>query len=91
MILLLELRVKDLNQINANLVGKIVKKNKYLKFIHKGKSRKIINTYKYIYEKWLPQSSIKLTLPYNLELYENNFLGTENDDSETNIYIPIED
>lgn len=84
------IKVKDLKEININLVGKIVPKNKYLKFIHKGKSRQIINTYKFIYEKWLPDSKIKLTLPYNLELYSDKFIGTDNDNSEIEIYIPIE-
>lgn len=82
--------VADLNNINPNLVGKRLPPAKYLRFVHKGLSRDVGLTYQYIYESWLPKTDYRLTLPYNFEVYGENYLGPENPQSESEIYIPVE-
>ncbi len=82
--------VSDLDQIGINLVGKSLPSAKYLRFIHKGLACNVGLTYRYIYETWLPQSDYKLSLPYNFEYYGKNYCGPDNEESESEIYIPIE-
>ncbi len=88
--LMCAVEVDDLNHINPSLVGKSLPSARYLRFIHRGCSGKVGLTYQYIYESWLPKSDYKLSLPYNFELYDEKFLGPDNPDSESEIYIPVE-
>jgi AraC family transcriptional regulator len=88
--LMCSVAVADLQNINVNLVGKEIPSAKYLRFIHRGCSSQVGLTYQYIYETWLPKSDYRLSLPYNLEYYGENFLGPNREDSESEIYIPIE-
>lgn len=88
--LMCAVEVTDLNRINLNLVGKHLPPARYLRFIHKGLSCKVGLTYKYIYESWLSRSDYRLSLPYNFELYGEKFLGPDNPESESEIYIPVE-
>ncbi|WP_088832481.1 GyrI-like domain-containing protein [Paenibacillus tyrfis] len=50
----------------------------------------MLEAQKYIYETWLPQSEYALILPYEFEYYGSAYQGPDNEDSETEIYIPIE-
>ncbi len=59
-------------------------------YIHKGLACNVGLTYRYIYETWLPQSDYKLPLAYNFEYYGKNHFGPDNEESESEIYIPIE-
>lgn len=63
---------------------------RYLKFIHKGRSCDIPSTYKYIYGIWLPKSEYRLSIPFELEYYGDLYLGPDNENSESEIYIPLE-
>lgn len=62
----------------------------YLKFIHKGLSEDVSCTYKYIYETWLPKSEYRLSLPYQFEYYGGQYLGPDNKNSVSEIYVPLE-
>jgi AraC family transcriptional regulator len=84
------LEVENLRVIPPTLVGKTVPSGRYLRFIHKGPSSSVGKAYLYIYKSYLPESSFKLTLPYNFEFYGKGFKGPENRNSETEIFIPIE-
>lgn len=88
--LMCAVEVEDLNHINPSLVGKFLPPARYLRFIHKGCSYNVGLTYQYIYESWLPKTDYKLSLPYNFELYGEKFLGPDDPDSESEIYIPVE-
>ncbi|MDA3901511.1 MAG: hypothetical protein PF637_13465 [Spirochaetes bacterium] len=48
------------------------------------------NTYKYIYETFLPETEYKLPYLYNFEQYGERSLGPDNEESISEIYIPIE-
>lgn len=80
----------DLQDIYSQLVIKIIPKARYLRFIHKGLANKVGYTYKYIYTQFLPETSYKLTKPFNFEFYGEKCLGPYNPESESEIYIPIE-
>lgn len=82
--------VPNLNHIPLSLTGKVLPAAKYLKFVHKGYSRDVSLTYKYIFETWLPKSEYRLPFPFEFEFYGDRYLGPEHIDSESDIYIPIE-
>jgi AraC family transcriptional regulator len=76
--------------VNHLFVVKNLPKGKYLKFIHKGLANKVGYTYKYIYTQFLPDTDYKLTKPFNFEYYGEKCKGPYNEDSESEIYIPVE-
>jgi AraC family transcriptional regulator len=78
--------VTDLNQL---FVVKTIPKGKYLRFIHKGLSNKVGYTYKYIYTQFLPDTEYKLTKPFNFEYYGERYKGACNEQSESDIFIPV--
>jgi AraC family transcriptional regulator len=80
----------DLADIPIRFVGKTLPAAKYLKFTHKGLSSRVVQTYDFIYSKYLPGTSYKLTLPYNFEVYGKKYKGPCNPESESGIFIPIE-
>ncbi|MEK4997030.1 AraC family transcriptional regulator [Paenibacillus sp. FSL H7-0918] len=63
---------------------------RYLKFIHKGRSCDIPSTYKYIYGIWLPKTEYRMSIPFKLEYYGELYLGPDNENSVSEIYIPLE-
>jgi AraC family transcriptional regulator len=80
-------RITDLNPL---FVVKTLPGGRYLRFIHKGLANKVGYTYKYIYTKFLPDTDFKLSLPFNYEYYGEKCKGPYNEDSESEIFIPIE-
>jgi AraC family transcriptional regulator len=44
----------------------------------------------YIYGSWFPKSGYKVSGSPDIEWYDNRFLGPDNENSEVEIYIPIE-
>jgi len=82
--------VTRLTEVNPLFVIKIIPKGKYLRFIHKGFSNKVGYTYNYIYTQFLPETDYKLTKPLNFEYFGEMYKGACNDQSESEIYIPVE-
>ncbi|MBN1501846.1 MAG: AraC family transcriptional regulator [Spirochaetes bacterium] len=83
-------QVEKIENIPLQFTAKIIPKQKYLKFLHKGRSNTVGLTYQYIYNTYLPETDFRLPYLYNFELYGNTFLGPCNDDSVSEIYIPYE-
>ena len=81
----------DLSAIPMIMTGKTIAPAKYLKFTHKGPSAKVVVTYDFIYKHWLPNTDYRLTLPYNLEFYGEKFKGPYHPESESDIFIPVEE
>ncbi|MNO31401.1 Transposon Tn10 TetD protein [compost metagenome] len=63
---------------------------RYLKFNHKGRSCDIPSTYKYIYGIWLPKSEYRISIPFELEFYGDLYFGPDDENSVSEIYIPLE-
>ena len=63
---------------------------RYAKFIHKGTVKNLLSTYYYIWGVWLPKSSFQLDDRDDLECYTEQFLGAENEESQIEIYFPIQ-
>ena len=82
--------VQKIEELNPLFVIKTIPKGKYLKFVHKGFSNNVGHTYKYIYTQFLPDTDYKLTKPFNFEYYGEKYKGPFNEQSESEIYIPVE-
>jgi AraC family transcriptional regulator len=81
--------VSKLEDIAPFFVIKTIPAGKYLKFIHKGLANKVGYTYKYIYNQYLPETEYKLTQPFDFEYYGEKCLGPYNENSESEVYIPV--
>ena len=57
-------------------------------FTVKGGVDKIWETFRYVYDQWLPASKYKMAFPFDFELYDERFIGHELD-SEIDLYLPI--
>lgn len=82
--------VTEAADLNPLFVVKTIPKGKYLRFIHKGLSNKVGYTYKYIYTQFLPDTDYKLTKALNFEFYGEKYKGPCNEQSESEIFIPVE-
>jgi AraC family transcriptional regulator len=72
------------------MVVREVLAHKYAVFTHHGKLDNLHETYKYIYETWVPGSGLALTSPhFDIELYGDHFMF-DSDDSAFDIYVAIE-
>jgi len=81
--------VKRIVNLNPLFVVKTIPAGKYLRFIHHGVSNKVGYTYQYIYTRFLPETDFRLSQPFNFEYYGERYLGPGNENSESEIYIPI--
>ncbi|MGM7684957.1 GyrI-like domain-containing protein [Cytobacillus sp. Hm23] len=81
--------VEKVDQLSDKLVTKTIPAQRYLVFTHKGLISELGKTFGYIFEDWLPQSNYEVVNSASFELYGERFLGPDNDQSETDIYIPI--
>jgi AraC family transcriptional regulator len=82
--------MQGLKNIQIPLCMVVIPPCRYLKFIHKGPVNTIGMTYKYIFQTFLPKSEYKLSLPYDLEIYNLNGKPPLHQENITEILIPIE-
>ena len=82
--------VSEIVDLNPLFTVKVLQAGKYLKFIHKGVSNKVGHTYRYIYNHFLPDTDYRLTKSFNYEYYGTKYKGPYNEESESEIYIPVE-
>lgn len=78
------------NNVPKGMKLKEISGGKYAKFIHKGTVKNLISTYHYIWGVWLPNSSFQIDERDDLECYTEQFLGAENEESQIEIYFPIQ-
>lgn len=76
--------------VNPLFVVKTIPGGKYLRFIHRGLANKVGYTYRYIYNQFLPDTDYRLTRPFNYEYYGEKCTGPYDENSESEIYIPVE-
>jgi len=86
---LVGLPVSSTEDIPEGMTYKVVPAHKYAKFVHRGPISKIMDTYNYIHEVWLPQSGYEYDYEAcGVEWYDERF-KIESEDSEFDIYIPM--
>ncbi len=82
---------KSLNFVPEGLFQvKVHKKQKYAKFIHKGATNKLENTYNLIYSSWITTIKLEFSDKPILEFYVNHHEKIIEDNFITEIYIPIQ-
>jgi len=81
--------VQNLENIPANMVGKVIPAHKYAVFTSRGAVSELGKTSRHAYHKWLPAAKYKIADWYDFEYYDERFKGLDNTDSEIDIYIPI--
>jgi AraC family transcriptional regulator len=84
------IEVKDPIIYNDAYVLKVIPQSRYLRFIHKGLSNKVGLTYQYIYQNFLPKTTYRLPKSFNFEFYGEKFKGPNNPESESEIFIPVD-
>lgn len=84
------IEVWDGYEVSFNMQLKEINGGKYAKFIHTGKVDSLIYTYQYIWGVWFPKSGYKLANRVDFECYTERFLGADNENSQVDIYFPIE-
>lgn len=79
----------DSEEIPDGMVSIVVPEQTYAVFTHKGKLNGIGKTMNGVYGNWLPQSGLQPFPGIDFELYDERFLGTDNDATEIDLYVPI--
>ncbi len=82
--------IDGISGVKPQFVVKTIPAGRYLRFVHKGFANKVGYTYKYIYNQFLPETDYRLISPFSFELYGERSKGPYNEDSESDIFIPIE-
>ncbi len=83
------IEVESPNIIGSPLVVKTIPALKYARFIHKGFSKDLHLSLDYIYHTWFPKSGKSLVCPLEIECYRQDFRGSDHEEAEREIYIPI--
>ena len=81
--------IRGLDIANPALVVKTIPSLRYARFIHKGPTTELQLTLDYGYHTWLPKSGESLSYPLVIEHYGQDFRNLDDEESETEIYIPI--
>lgn len=83
------LEVKDCSDIPMPFTARTIPRQKYLRFFHRGFSNKVGLTYEYIYRNYLPETDYKLPHLFNFEYYPPDHKGPYDEESVSEIYIPV--
>lgn len=81
--------VESVSDIPEGMAGRRVAPKTYAAFEHHGPIRNIRQTYIYAYGDWLPSSGYQLDGQFDLEHYDERFLGPDHPDSILSILVPI--
>lgn len=81
--------VTKIDEIPEGMVAKTIPANYYAVVTHKGSLDTLGHVYDYVYDDWLPQSDYELAKSDDFEVYDERFLGPEDENSEVDIYISI--
>lgn len=82
-------QVTSYDNLPAGLTAKTIPAGKFAVFTHKGPLSGILKTYQYIWGTWALLTNETIDNRDDFELYDERFLGRNNDQSEVDIYIPI--
>ena len=85
----LAVEVEPSSDIPIQFTAKTLPAQKYLRFFHKGLSSRVGYTYRYIYNTYLPDTEYKLPHLFNFEYYPPDHRGPYDENSVSEIYIPV--
>ncbi len=82
--------MESIDNLDVGLSAKLIPCNDYACFEYRGAiSEKLGEYFQKIYHEWLPSSGYKMAAPYDLERYDERFLGPENEDSVMEMLLPV--
>ncbi len=81
--------VNEASNIPEQLKSLTIKGGKYAVFEHKGRMSHIQMSFDYAYGTWLPNSEYEIDKRASFERYGDQYLGPENPESITELWIPI--
>ncbi|MBP1991920.1 GyrI-like domain-containing protein [Paenibacillus eucommiae] len=81
--------VNSIEVVPDGMISKTIQGALYVVVTHKGKLESMGKAFEFIHNTWLPNSGYQLDEKDSFELYGERFLGGENEQSETDIYIAI--
>ncbi len=84
--------VSKVDKIPQGMVHRQVPAQEYAVFTHKGRffPDRLMKSYDYIYGTWFPKSELKTIGKIDFEYYDERFKGVDNDETEIDIYIPVQ-
>ncbi len=84
--------VSQVEDVPEGMITETFPTQKYAVFTLIGKLNNLGETYRYIYGEWLPNNSIYERVPYGIEFeYYDQRFRINSDDSELDLYIPIQE
>ncbi len=82
--------VDSFDNMPIQMSAKVIPENTYACFEFKGAiPQKLGEFFQKIYIQWLPNSGYEQAGPYDIERYDERFLGVDNEESMLEILIPI--
>jgi AraC family transcriptional regulator len=84
------LRVSDFSIVPEGMVTHVLPPQRYAVFTHRGSLQNLRTTYDYIYGAWAASTDLKICPACDFELYDNRFNPQDQENSELDIYVPIE-
>lgn len=88
--LFIGLETSDFSSLPQSYQIKKISGGKYAKFVHKGSVDSLLQTYQFIWGVWLMESNYTLDNREDFECYTDRFKGETADESEIDIYFPIQ-
>ncbi|MDS0526501.1 AraC family transcriptional regulator [Clostridium sp. SHJSY1] len=83
------IEIQDGFEIPSGMQMKILCSGKYARFTHTGAVTTLPQTYQYIWGTWFPKSDFEISGYDDFECYTERFLGSDNENSQIDIYFPI--
>ena len=81
--------VDHAEEVPEGMVVRTVPAAFYAVVTHKGKLESMGGVFDYIHTVWLPNSGYELDKKDGFEVYGERFLGADNDQSETDVYVAV--
>lgn len=86
---LVGVEVETFGKLPSGMDTKVIPPGKFAVFTHTGSIAKLGITYDYIWGTWVPCSGVEVDQRDDFELYDQRFLGPENEESQMEIWVPV--
>ncbi|MBK9247509.1 MAG: GyrI-like domain-containing protein [Ignavibacteria bacterium] len=83
------IEVTEFDEIPILMVAKTIPAARYAVFTHTGDISGVHELYTFVFKEWLPNSEFEMAFDFNLELYDERFLGVDNPESQLEILVPV--
>ena len=74
----------------SDTICRFIPASSYVRFTVSGPVTEIAPAFRYIYDKWLPSSGVRISAAYDLELYDSRFVDPCSEDSMVDLLLPVD-